>query len=254
MAVSGFFDRYNDRRSIRRWKRATECVRSANPEEVRVAQSNARKLQHQVTDFLAAVDERARVPFSTTDALGDALSASWAWRPSLWKTQSPQRGMSSTQSGEHFGEELKIFHDCELKEIAFRQTPNNSERDLAPFGLDLNVLGFAGSFLSLVVDLPDKALDGMTVRDLFRVEINLTSEFPISTYMRLNLKHGPNHSQMVERLDDTSEQVVEFDLGYADFDNNRLEAGWVELIIDDPSYNAVSITDFMMSRRARAEI
>ena len=56
-----------------------------------------------------------------------------------------------------FGDEVTVFHDCRISELTVRQVRNTREADLAPYGLRMDVFNFDGSFLSLVIDLPDGA-------------------------------------------------------------------------------------------------
>ena len=77
---------------------------------------------------------------------------------------------------------------------------NSREADLAPFGLRMDVFSFDGSFLSLVLDLPFEAVDGLTRRHLIRVDTIVEMEKPLEIFARLNIKHGPNTEQLVREL------------------------------------------------------
>ena len=43
-----------------------------------------------------------------------------------------------------------------MHELTLRQIRNTRESDVAPFGLRMDVFRFDGSFLSLVIDLPEE--------------------------------------------------------------------------------------------------
>ena len=73
-------------------------------------------------------------------------------------------------------------------------------------------------------------------------------------YARLNLKHGPNTEQLVQNLPLGFRSTVDFDLGFTELNENRIEGAWVELIFDKPELNQIIIHDLHMSRCPRAEL
>jgi hypothetical protein len=50
-----------------------------------------------------------------------------------------------------------------------RQLRNQREEDLAPYGMRMDVFKLDGSFLSLVIDLPSGAINGLTRNHLLRI-------------------------------------------------------------------------------------
>ena len=52
------------------------------------------------------------------------------------------------------GDEVTVFHDCQISKLTLRQLRNYREADLVPFGLRMDVFRFDGSFLSLVLNMP----------------------------------------------------------------------------------------------------
>ena len=143
--------------------------------------------------------------------------------------------------------------------LILRQIPNRSSADLAPFGLQLETLGFAGSYLSVSIDLPDTALQGLTRSHIIRLDITMTVERPMSIYGRLNIGHGPNTDQLLRHLGDlqpgqTTSFVTEFDMYKIEMNEKRLEKIWLDLIFEAPQMNAVRIRDLFLSRHLRADM
>ena len=107
-----------------------------------------------------------------------------------------------------------VFHDCKISELTLRQIRNTHERDLAPFGLTMDVFKFDGTYLSLVLNLPDTAVQGLKKKHLLRMDAIVEMEKPLEIFARLNIKHGPNTELIVRELPLNQDEVmVEFDLG-----------------------------------------
>ena len=158
------------------------------------------------------------------------------------------------------GDEAAVWHDCPARALILRQIPNRSSADLAPFGLQLETLGFAGSYLSVSIDLPDTALQGLTRSHIIRLDITMTVERPMSIYGRLNIGHGPNTDELLRHLGDlrpgpvAATTTVEFDLHYVEMNEKRLEKLWLDLIFESPQMNSVRIRDVFLSRHLRADM
>ncbi len=130
---------------------------------------------------------------------------------------------------------------------------------MSPYGLLLETLGFSGSFLSLSVDLPPDALQGLTRSHILRVAIGVSVERPMNIYGRLNIGHGPNTDELLRHLGDVvagqpQQLVCEFDLHLVEMNEKRLEKIWLDLIFESPRMNAVRMGDMYLSRHLRAEV
>jgi hypothetical protein len=173
----------------------------------------------------------------------------------LWTGRIPVPGMASVPGKAEIAPGSTVFHDCRRSELTVRQIRNSREVDLAPFGLRMDVLRFDGSFLSLVLDLPDSAAQGLKLSHLIRLDAVVELEKPLEIFVRLNLKHGPNVEQVVRELPmHTDEVMVEFDLAYTKMNEKRIEKLWVDLIFEGPEMNQIILRDVTMSRRPRAEL
>jgi hypothetical protein len=253
--TSGFIDTLLHRGSLKRWARAGETVQEADLEALRLMRGRARSLRRSLDQVIHEADHRLALPVIGSNAMKKPMGTDWAWRPSLWRGPLPQPGMASVPGKALICEGATIFHDCRRSELTVRQIRNTRESDIAPFGFRMDVFGFDGSFLSLVVDLPDEAARGLRLRHMIRLDVIVEMEKPIEIFARLNIKHGPNVEQIVRELPLAAEEVmVEFDLAYSKMNEKRVEKLWIDLIFEGPEMNQVILRDVTLSRRPRAEL
>ncbi len=222
--------------------------------DLRRERSVAKKLRYQLNELIAAADHRLALPVIGSNAFAKPHGTDWSWRPNLWREALEVPGMSSAESNTRLGSEVVLFHDCERSELTLRQVRNLREADLAPFGLRMDVFNFDGSFLSLVLDLPDEAVDGLNRKHLVRLDTIVELEKPLEIFIRLNVKHGPNTEQLVRELPlHENVMMVEFDLAYSKINEKRVERAWIDLIFENPQMSQVTLRDLTMSRRLRTE-
>ncbi len=254
MAGTGILDRLNTRRALRRWSRAARLAERSDLKTLRAQRNEARQLSGHLNRLLHVAEGRLALPMVGSNAFPVPADADWAWRPELWRGPLPTPGMSSVPTKSMLGSEVTLFHDCAFSELTLRQLRNRRAEDLAPYGLRMDVFRFDGSFLSLVIDLPETAVQGLLRRHLIRVETIVEMEKPLEIFARLNIKHGPNTDNIVRELPLNEQEVaVEFDLGYSKINEKRVERAWLDLIFEGPEMNQVTIRDLTFSRRPRAE-
>lgn len=243
------------RRSLQRWARIADGAKKMPISALRKNRSRARRLLMHLNRFVHIADNRLTLPLIGSQAIQKPYDADWAWRPELWCGPMPERGIASVPNRSALGEEVMLHHDCAYSEISLRQLRNSREQDLAPFGLRLDVFRFDGSFLSLVIQVPDQAIQGIKRKHLIRLEPIIEMEKPLEIFARLNIRHGPNTEQVVRELPLNSDDLsVEFDLAYTKLNEKRVEAMWLDLIFEGPEMNQVTIRDLTLSRRPRAEL
>lgn len=242
-------------RSIAKWARNSRLARSADLDNLRRQRLRARQLKAHLDSLIHIADERLALPLEGSTSFPKPHNADWSWRPELWRGPLPTPGLSAVQTRSMLGNEITLFHDCEFSELTLRQLRNLHEEDLAPYGLRMDVFQFDGSFLSLVVDLPEGGVDGLKRTHLIRMDVIVELEKPIEIFARLNIKNGPNTEQIVRELDLNSDQTtVEFDLAYSNLNERRVEGAWIDLIFEGPEMNQVTLRDLTLSRRPRAQI
>ncbi len=255
MGRFGLIDRLLHQSVLRRWSQAARRAGSAELSGLRAQRQRARQLRLHLDELMHVADSRLALPRIGSNAFPKPAGTDWSWRPQVWRGPLARKGDSSVKSKATVGDEVTIFHDCRISELTLRQLRNARESDLAPYGLRLDVFRFDGSFLSLVLDVPEEACQGLKKRHLIRLDTIVEMEKPLEIFARLNVKHGPNTEQIVRELplhqDDIS---IEFDLAYTKLNEKRVERMWIDLIFEGPEMNQITIRDITLSRYPRAEL
>lgn len=257
MAKSGFgaWGWLLHQRTMLRWSAAVRTAQKAELANLRAQRQQARALRTKLDELIFVADARLGLPRIGSTAFARPGGTDWSWRPKLWRGPLAQKGMAGVESKTQIGDEITVFHDCQIAELSLRQTRNTREADLAPFALLIDVFRFDGSFLSLVIDLPDAACDGLKKRHILRLDALVDLEKPLELLVRLNIKHGPNTEQIVRDLHlGSSAGFVEFDLAYTNLNEKRVDRMWVDLIFEGPQMNQVTLRDLTFSRYPRAEL
>ncbi|MBN9889949.1 DUF6478 family protein [Salipiger abyssi] len=240
---------------LRRWSAAAQDAETADLRVLRRQRAAARKLKQRLDKLLHIADARLALPLVGNQSFPRPQGVDWAWRPELWCGPLSVPGLTSVPSKSMLGDEVTLFHDCAQSEITLRQLRNLREADLAAYGLRLDVFKFDGSYLSLAIDLPPEASQGLLRKHLIRLETIVEMEKPLEIFSRLNIKYGPNTEQIVRELPVTEDEIrVEFDLAYTRLNEKRVERIWLDLIFEGPEMNQVILRDLTFSRRHRAEL
>jgi hypothetical protein len=214
------------------------------------AEMDAKKIDR----FLQDVRKATLLPAIGSDAVKLSSECDWHWRPDLWRVPLTTPWLTSVTSKTSLADQGTVYHDCPLAEVTLRQKRNSSEGDLSAFSLMVDILRFEGSFFSLALGLPQKVLEGLGQHNILAFEVHLGVETATASCMRLNIQHGPNTEQLVQEVAvNQTTQTIEFDLGYANFDEERLENAWIDLIFDAPAMNAFVIRDLVAFRTRRAD-
>lgn len=248
-------DQLFHRRALRRWRGAAGGAETTDLGQLRTQRNQARALRTHLDQLIHVAEGRLALPMIGTSYFPKPHGTDWSWRPELWRGPLPVPGLSSVPTRSMLGGEVTLFHDCEYSELTLRQLRNAREEDLAPYGLRMDVFKFDGSFLSLVIDLPEAATRGMTRAHLIRIDTIIETEKPLEIFARLNIKHGPNTEQIVRELPLNEQDVmVEFDLAYSRLNEKRIEKIWLDLIFEAPDMNQVVLRDLTFARHRRAAI
>ncbi|GAB4386990.1 MAG: DUF6478 family protein [Albidovulum sp.] len=243
------------RRLRRRWGAFAEAAAGADLGTLRRLRGTARRLRHDLDRLLHVAEARLTLPAIGSDSIPRPVLSDWAWRPEIWRGPLHPPGLAAVETRTPFGSGATIFHDCARSELTFRQVRNMRAEDLAPFGLRMDVFGFSGSFLSLVIDLPPEAVQGLTRRHIIRAEATVELERPLEIFARLNVRHGPNTEQLVQELPPgETPAAAEFDLAYTKLNEKRVERAWIDLIFERPEMNQILLRDLTFTRRPRADL
>ncbi|WP_299360864.1 DUF6478 family protein [uncultured Paracoccus sp.] len=136
-------------RSARRWDRLTTQIGSMPLSRLRGVLNEARTLRTRLTVIIAAGE--ARLDWGRPDAAPPDLPAGtdWGWRPLCLTSRISPDGVAAPASGTRLGSEVAVWHDCSHRALILRQIRRDRAADRPPFALQLETLGFSGSFLSL---------------------------------------------------------------------------------------------------------
>lgn len=248
-------DRFLARRLLDRWTTAAQSAPLDELSLLRDRRDAARRLRGQLDRLLFVAEDRLAMPRIGSNSFPKPPGTLWSWRPPLWRGPVSPAAFAGVISGQVIGPSVKVFHDCTRSEMTFRQIRNTRDDDLAAYGLQLDTLGFDGSFLSVAIDLTDDARDGLRKRDILQLHMLAEAERPTTLFARLNIKCGPNTGQVVQELKVTKGDVTaDFDLAYADFTESRIDGLWFDLIVDTPAMNRIRWLDLTVCRYPRAEI
>ncbi len=244
-----------DRRTLRRWNQAIGAADKIDPTALKHLRTRARALAARVNRVIQIADGRLQLPLAGEASIRRPMHSDWAWRPALWTVPITPPGLAAVASKTSFGDEAKLFHDCGLSELTIRQLRNTRAEDVAPFGLRLDVFRFDGSFLSLVLDIPEEGIADLGRRHILRLDIRVETERPLEIFGRLNIRHGPNVEQIVREFERSDgELMIEFDVAASRVNEKRVDRAWVDLIFEGPDMNQITLRDVTMSRRPRAEV
>lgn len=253
--ISQFLEGWHQRRTEERWTRLAEAAPGLESFELRALRAEARGMRRPLDRVMQAADARLAVPSLGVGLPQMPLGTDWSWRPDLWRGALAEPGAVASGDRTALGDGVALYHDCPLGEVVVRQVRNDKPEDRAPYGLAVDVFGFRGSFLSLALNLPDAAVEGLKARHLVRAELVVDGDGPVKAYARLNIKHGPNLAQPVSALPELGrEKLAEFDLAYADLNDKRIERAWIDLILNEAAMTRIVIRDLVVSRRPRAEL
>lgn len=253
-----WLERKTRERALHQWCALAEGVDNIGASRMRHLRDEALGLRANLDRFLVRSDRRAERSRAALDALHLPGGTDWRWRPGFMAGQISPRGLAGPDNGARLGDGAAIWHDCPEAALILDQIANPGATDLSPFGIRLEVFGFAGSFLALSIDLPAEVLPGLTRSHVLRLEAEVLAERAIRVYARLNIGHGPNIDEMTLQMQDfapgqKSQQAIEFDLAYTQMNEKRLEKIWLDLIFESPRMNAVEIRELFFSRHPRAE-
>ncbi|MBK4216208.1 hypothetical protein JJJ17_09755 [Paracoccus caeni] len=242
----------------RQWANlAQRALRSRRSPDIHLC-DEARLLHADLTRFLQRADalQEGRKGQTLPDL---PPGTDWKWQLLSMRGGISPAAVIGPQSGRRFGSELALWHDCARHALILRQLPNRTRPVHPAFGLQLEILGFSGSYLSLSLDLPDEILTGLDRRQVLRLDTIMQAERAITVYARLNLVQGPNTETILRQMGHpidgpNAQRNVEFDLAYADLAEQPVSKVWLDLIFEKPNMNAVTIHDLILSRHPRAAV
>ena len=253
--LATLLDRLSFRATQRRWAKAVRELEDMDLVSLRQMRNAGRNLRSHIDQVITHAEDRLAVSAMGGDRIRSPHTSDWAWRPSVWRAGLKRPGIAGAETMAKLGDDVSVFHDCSRSELTLRQIRNHREEDLAPYGLQMDVFRFDGSFLSIVLDLPAQAMEGLNRTHIIQIDCLVDLERPIEIFARLNIKNGPNTEQIVCELPTGENRaVVEFDLAYSNLNERRVEKAWLDMIFEGPEMNQVNLRDLTMSRRVRSAL
>lgn len=252
---AGFLDRFGLSHTLKRWAKAIHAPATVPTRDLAALHTQMRATRDRIDGFAASAESELLARLRGPDGIDRPDQCDWAERSGPWRQKLKPRGHVRPGSPHDIGGGVTLFHDAVQAELSLRQDPVPPGMTGPQFGLVLEVYRFDGSFLSLVQDLPDAALRGLTLNHFIAVHLRVSREQPIEVYARLNVQHGPNHEQIVRQFDFRDDVGrAEFDLAYTKINEKRLEKAWLDLILEGPEMNRLAIWDMVVLRAPRADI
>ncbi len=252
----GFFGRrFGASTATRRLAKLAEAPESLSVKDLRATIKTADQTRTELDQMGAKLRSELLGRTDGPDNIARPDQCDWAERSGPWRHEIRPRGIVDVTSPTKVGGGITLFHDGTFADISLRQDMPPSGLVGPTFGLVLEVYRFDGSFLSLVQDLPQAALDGLTRNHFVAVHVTVEREHPTEIYARLNIQHGPNTDQIVRQVSFKGERgTAEFDLAYANINEKRLEKAWLDLILEGPEMNRIALWDMVILRAPRADI
>lgn len=176
-------------------------------------------------------------------------NARWALRVDMFEQAMTPSGYAPLADRSTLSAGITVYTDDTAPQVGLRQI-ELGER--SRFGLVLDVYALAGSFLSFAVGLPKSRAQALSPSDLVACELEATFETPVDISIRLNLRSGPNTERVIRPW--VPGQAVEFDLFYADFDPERMQDAWIDIILPPHAMNRIELRDLRIWCSPRAEL
>lgn len=241
------------------WARLSEGTGGLRAGRLGYLRDEAATLRRNLDRFLLHSDRRLAASRADLKDIALPGGTDWRWRPEFLSAPARPSGIAAPENAARLGERVTVWHDCANHALMLRQVQNARATDLSAFGLRVEVLGFSGSFLSLSIDLPQDALQGLTRDHIIRLETAIEIEAGQEIYCRMNIGNGPNTEELLRHLggirpDQVCHNVTEFDLALTQMNEKRLEKIWLDVIFEKPQMNAVTIREMILSRHLRANV
>lgn len=230
------------------WGAALRRIDETPPARLRGLVAEGRQTQAVLAEFLHQAEGRLDRAGRRGPRPPDRSDRHWI--PEIFRGPVRPAAHVPVASGTVLAPGLTLFHDGVRAELTARQVPHDGA---LPRAVSIDGLGFDGTFVSLVLDLPGDMVRDTGPTHLLRLDANLSMEREVEVFARLNVTAGPDTDTLVRQAG-SGETVVEFDLSELPLEARRVERMWLDLIFDGLQMNAVRVADLRLSRARRAEL
>lgn len=242
--------------AVQQWRGLAADAESMPLRQLRGLRAEAAALRDDLDRFTAAATRRIEGAAQVADPPDLPAGTDWTWQP-LAEPRAAG-GLAGADSGARLGAAISVWHDCPDRAVIARLT-RSAGRNGTGGEITLETLAASAGYLSLSVDLPETAKDGLTRGHILRLDMALAAERPVGAYLRLNIEHGPDTETALQQIGHVEPGpsrtiAAEFDLHYVEMDADRLRKLWLDVIFEAPGPNAIRVSELVFSRRRRAEV
>lgn len=110
------------------WSRAASRAASTDLSVLRRRRTQARNLRQKLDELTFSADNRLALPRIGSSSFPKPPGTDWSWRPQLWRGALPDKGLSAVDSKTKLGDEVTIFHDCQISELTLRNCATHERR------------------------------------------------------------------------------------------------------------------------------
>ena len=193
----GFLDRFGMSRTLARWARALQMPGLLPARDLATLHADMVKTRDRIDTLASRAQIELQLRGNADEGIDRPEQCDWAARAAPWRQKLAPRGQLRPASPHPVGSGMTLFHDAANPDLLLRQDPAPPDLRGPLFALVFEVYRFDGSVISLVQDLPESAIQGLTRHHVLSVDLRMTREHPIEVYARLNVQHGPNQEQIV---------------------------------------------------------
>lgn len=177
--------------------------------------------------------------------------AEWTYRPEIFSLPQDRTIWINPASGIHTGPGLSVYHDSDGGAFTLAQRPARGEGNTLRYEMFFESYEFRGSYLSMVMGMPDHVRRPKT-GEVLAVEIDVATSRQVKAFMRLNMK-ATQASDVLHADGSIGEGRArfEFDMSFAAFEPTDKDQLWVDIIFDRPRMVEMSIRDLTLSLTRR---
>ncbi|QPH52952.1 DUF6478 family protein [Pontivivens ytuae] len=233
------------------WTRRLTRAEGVEAKVLRRWRAQSRRLLRLTRTLDELATRRLNGPVSTSAVIEVPPDATMVFRPALLATAQEPAGHAGPASNTAVAPGVTLFHDMPRADALIRQRPGPDGRHAC----EIELWGGGGSFLSLALALPEAEAQATRREDLIRLAYDIGAEHPTEIFARLNLSHGPNVEEVVRQVDlRAGTNWLEFDVFYTDFEPERVNEIWIDLMFDPRTANRITLRDILILRRPRLSL
>ncbi|PIB26532.1 hypothetical protein BFP76_11560 [Amylibacter kogurei] len=237
------------------WRRKLRYATRFKTNDIQDIQRRLRRIAFERSKMNADAVEQISTTLADQISLNAPNKTDWCKRPKAWSVTQSTLPASASGSPQKICSSVILFHDCPLGNIQIEQTKSSHQDTTANFDLSIKVGKFEGSYLSLVVTLPNDAIIDLSHNHILQSNLLVDCEPSMDIYARLNLKSKSGTQQIIRTFEPTDiSRVVNFDLQGHVTRDRIIDKSWIDVSFDNPENQSIILHDLTCFRRRRAAI